>query len=357
MRHTPAKRQGARLRCCGTPATGQAPGERQPGPFWPGSPHVPHPAPRRAAGGVAVAQKTDRLSLAYELPAEAACRLRFLLAQPWCEQELDLGTAVRLLEPTSDPFSVDHDDRRQLFDREAPNELGPLFCLYAVQDEGVVVSSRLEHLREKGLHSAAPSRGFRVEEDELRLLRLPGEIRLRVSVENSCHSSTSRADRPSNRDTSGPTRAEHDDRTIILKRPTPAVGDGLQNCHGCNGGARVLDLGNGVADALDSERAAALRAVFVMPSTRYACGWPQLTQVTVLRSPRSAHAGPPAQAAAESGIETAFKPRVAFRLIRDNRSPLRSGSRTKRRGLRGCTALDRVPGTVAFAEPGSPRRR
>jgi hypothetical protein len=176
---------------------------------------------------------------------------------------LDLGTAVRLLEPTSDPFSVDHDDRRQLFDREAPNELGPLFCLYAAQDEGVVVSSRLQHLREKGLHSAAPSRGFRVEEDELRLRRLPGEIRLRVSVENSCHSSTSRADRPSNGDASGP-YATQSTTTV----PSSSSGSRQQSVTACRiamaGAAAVGFSTSATAWRMPSisERAAALRAAF-----------------------------------------------------------------------------------------------
>jgi len=107
---------------------------------------------------------------------------------------LDCGATTRLLKPASDTFSVDHQDGRQLFDREAPNEIGPLVCLYAVQDEGFVVSSRLQHLRKKAVHSTAPARRIRVKEDELRLRCLPGDDRLRASVENKCHSSTSRAD-------------------------------------------------------------------------------------------------------------------------------------------------------------------
>jgi hypothetical protein len=89
--------------------------------------------------------------------------------QPGREKPLDVAAAARPLQARSDLPSLDDDERRQLVDGEALDEIRPFFARDAVQPERAVVPAALQDLSEEALDSPALAGEGGVEEDEPRL--------------------------------------------------------------------------------------------------------------------------------------------------------------------------------------------
>jgi hypothetical protein len=58
---------------------------------------------------------------------------------------------LRLNEPAPDSPPLDDDDRRKVVHAEVRHEFRPVVDRYAVDGEGLVVASPLQHLREKAV--------------------------------------------------------------------------------------------------------------------------------------------------------------------------------------------------------------
>ena len=79
---------------------------------------------------------------------------------------LDLAAPARRLEPSLDGLLLDDDERGNVVDVEALEEVRTLSLLDPIEVEGPVVLPALEHLREEALRSAACAGAGRVEVDE-----------------------------------------------------------------------------------------------------------------------------------------------------------------------------------------------
>jgi len=86
--------------------------------------------------------------------------------EPWGKEVLDLAAPARRLEPSLDGLLLDNDERGNVVDVEALEQVRVLSLLDAVEVEGPVVLPALEHLREEPFGSAACAGAGRVEVDE-----------------------------------------------------------------------------------------------------------------------------------------------------------------------------------------------
>jgi len=99
-------------------------------------------------------------------------RIRFPeLPEPGAEEALDHLTAAWLHKATAHMIVLDNDERGCAFDAKALDEVGSLVLVDAVELEGGVVVSALQHLGEEPVDAAGRARDRRVEEDE------PGPVR------------------------------------------------------------------------------------------------------------------------------------------------------------------------------------
>src|SRR4029078_11557804 len=87
--------------------------------------------------------------------------------EPWLEEVRELPGSSWLWEAGLDLLVLDHDERGQRSDLELRHQVGLCGGVYAVDAEGGVVASVLQHLGEKSVDASRPS-GAGVEEEEQR---------------------------------------------------------------------------------------------------------------------------------------------------------------------------------------------
>src|SRR5205823_635231 len=102
------------------------------------------------------------------LPLRSPLPMPLCSAQPGPEEFLDSPAACRPLEQPADALSLDDEQRRQDLHPEPLREVWPLLDRHPDEVERLVVAAPLEYLRDEALGPAAPSREWRVEEDEVR---------------------------------------------------------------------------------------------------------------------------------------------------------------------------------------------
>src|SRR5438128_6396889 len=91
-----------------------------------------------------------------------------LVVEPRLEELLDLTATAGAFEPPRHFAILDHDQGRQVLDREAFDELGMLVAVDSLHRERPMVLPPLQHLSEEGLNPSRRSRGRQEEEAECR---------------------------------------------------------------------------------------------------------------------------------------------------------------------------------------------